>query len=562
MKSLSIFSLLFLIGTTLFAAHLPYAKSLPVALPGKAVPALADPVFSNAQMEKGAPKLQWKTISPMEQQTVLTKAAAGLDLDGVTLIRQIKAEPDRIIIRFTLKNTTQHLRYVCFGIRSNYRIGKHGIDVNYIPTENNVLDMDYQNALWNYYTKPGEWHYNLVEPWYAVLNKNRTGVAFLADHNVLVAAYLANNMRIRGMMFDGGMLPPGKTFSTEIKVFPLKNFSSIATVTEQFSAGFSTGKNLKLEVLPYQDGSIKGNVVVKEVTGKELGSTAIEFTGKKMQIATIPLRTAKPTTQTVNFGTLNGMTFEQYRENGFRTQPLPMVPPIFTHKRIIPPKKNDSASSNQVQIKQQKKALLLFGFYANYFRFDQIFKSWKLKTISATPQGIPEIPPATTIGEYSFILLGNVNYESIRPMVSRLEFYVRNGGNLIVCGGPFAYGCGGYDGTLLEKLLPVIPKPFDLRPAAGDRIYDKAVSFSLPGDKAPQLWWLHKVQCKPGSEVLLKAGNDPLVVKGKYGKGTVLAFLGTPLGNPKATDRPWWDSAQYLEWMKQVLGGIAGKELK
>lgn len=562
MKCISALFILFLIGTTLFAANLPYAKSLPLALPGKAVPALADPVFSNAQMEKGAPKLQWKTISPMEQQTVLTKAAAGLDLDGVTLIRQIKAEPDRIIIRFTLKNTTKHLRYVWFGIRSNFRIGKHGIDVNYIPTENNVLDMDYQNSLWNYYTKPGEWHYNLVEPWYAVLNKNRTGVAFLADYNVLAAAYLAKNMFIRGMMFDGGMLPPGKTFSTEIKVLPLKHFSSIATVTEQFSAGFSTGRNLQLEVLPYQDGSIKGNVVVKEVTGKELGSTAIEFTGKKMQIAAVPLHTAKPATQTVNFGTLNGMTFEQYRENGFRTQPLPMVPPIFTHKRIIPPKKSDRASGNQVQIKQQKKALLLFGFYANYFRFDQIFKSWKLKTISATPQGIPEIPSATTIGEYSFILLGNVNYESIRPMISRLEFYVRNGGNLVVCGGPFAYGCGGYDGTLLEKLLPVIPKPFDLRPAAGDRIYDKAVTFSLPGDNAPQLWWLHKVQCKPGSEVLLKAGNDPLVVKGKYGKGTVLAFLGTPLGNPKASDRPWWDSVQYLEWMKQILGKIAGKELK
>ena len=239
-----------------------------------------------------------------------------------------------------------------------------------------------------------------------------------------------------------------------------------------------------------------------------------------------------------------------------------MVPPVFTHKRNIPPKKADTAAGNQIQIKQQKKALLLFGFYANFFRFDKIFKNWKLNTISATPQGIPDIPPATTIGEYSFILLGNVNYESVRPMISRLESYVRNGGNLVVCGGPFAYGCGGYDGTVLEKLLPVIPKPFDLRPAAGDRIYDKAVSFSLPGKDTPQLWWLHKVQCKPGSEILLNAGNDPLVVKGQYGKGTVLAFLGTPLGNPKTSDRPWWDSVQYLEWMKQILGKIAGKELE
>ena len=562
MKRFSALSALLLIGVNLFAANLPYAKSFPITLPGRAVPALADPVFSNMQMEKGAPKLQWKNISALEQETVLTKTAAGLDLDGVTLIRKIKAEQERITIRFTLKNTTKHLRYVSFGFRSNFRIGQHGIDVNYIPTENNVLDLDYQNALWNYYTKPGEWHYNLVEPWYAVLNKNRTGVAFLADYNVLVAAYLSNNMRIRGMMLDGGMLPPGKTFSTVITVLPLKHLNSIATVTEQFSAGFGSDRNLQLEILPYRDGVIKGNVVVKEVTGKELGRTAIQVTGRKMQTASIPLQAAKPATQTVNSGILNGIPFEQYRENGFRTQPLPMVPPVFTHKRNIPPKKADTADGNQIQIKQQKKALLLFGFYANFFRFDKIFKNWKLNTISATPQGIPDIPPATTIGEYSFILLGNVNYESVRPMISRLESYVRNGGNLVVCGGPFAYGCGGYDGTVLEKLLPVIPKPFDLRPAAGDRIYDKAVSFSLPGKDTPQLWWLHKVQCKPGSEILLKAGNDPLVVKGQYGKGTVLAFLGTPLGNPKASDRPWWDSVQYLEWMKQILGKIAGKELE
>ncbi|MBR2425424.1 MAG: hypothetical protein IKB16_01660, partial [Lentisphaeria bacterium] len=507
MKRFSALSALLLIGVNLFAANLPYAKSFPITLPGRAIPALADPVFSNMQMEKGAPKLQWKNISALEQETVLTKTAAGLDLDGVTLIRQIKAEQDRITLRFTLKNTTKHLRYVSFGFRSNFRIGQHGIDVNYIPTENNVLDLDYQNALWNYYTKPGEWHYNLVEPWYAVLNKNRTGVAFLADYNVLVAAYLSNNMRIRGMMLDGGMLPPGKTFSTVITVLPLKHLNSIATVTEQFSAGFGSDRNLQLEILPSRDGTIKGNVVVKEVTGKELGRTAIQITGRKMQTASIPLQAAKPATQTVNFCILNGIPFEQYRENGFRTQPLPMVPPVFTHKRNIPPKKADTAAGNQIQIKQQKKALLLFGFYANFFRFDKIFKNWKLNTISARPQGIPDIPPATTIGEYSFILLGNVNYESVRPMISRLESYVRNGGNLVVCGGPFAYGCGGYDGTVLEKLLPVIPKPFDLRPAAGDRIYDKAVSFSLPGKDTPQLWWLHKVQCKPGSEILLNAGN-------------------------------------------------------
>lgn len=554
---------LILLAAVVQGATLPYAKSFPIALPGKAVPELAEPVFTNVQMQKGAPKLKWKNISALEKETVLTKAIAGIDLDGVLLNRKITVEANRITVRFTLTNKTKHLRYASFGFRSRYRIGRSGIDVNYIPTENNVLDMDYQNSLWNFYSKPGQWHYNLVEPWYATLNRNRTGVAVLADYNTLAAAYLSNDMLVRGMMFDGGMLPPGKKFVTEIKVLPLKNMNSVATVTDRFSAGFGTAGNLQLEILPYRNGMLKGDVVVKEVTGRQLGKANVQVNGKVMQIAVVGINAKKPSTQTVNFGKLNGIPFEQYRENGFRTQSLPMIPPIFTHKRVMPPKKNVASEAGQVIVKRQNKALLLFGFYANFYRFDKIFKKgWKLETISATPQGITQIPPASTIDQYQFILMGNVNYESVRPMLTRLESYVRNGGVLVVCGGPFAYGCGGYHGTVLEKLLPVYPKPFDLRPGAGDRVYDKGIPFALPGNDAPQVWWLHKVKCKAGSQILMKAGKDPLLVKGKYGKGTVLAFLGSPLGNPKKTDRPFWESGVYLNWMKQILGDAAGKEIK
>jgi hypothetical protein len=546
------------------AASLAMPQGILLTLPGREIPELAAPVFSNQQMKKGAPNLKWEKVSESEteERVVLAGKDAGLDLDGVVLTRSIRRDDRMVTIRFTLENRTGEMRYSFFGFRSRFRIGKTGVDRNYVPTENNVLDLDYQTSLWGYYTKPGEWFFDLVEPWYAVLNGNRTGVAYLTDQQVVSAAYLSNDMLTRGMMIDGGMLPPGKKFSTEIRILPLKNLNSVATVTEKFSAGFGKEGKVVLELLPYRDEVYSGEVTLRDVKGKELGRKKVRFEGKAMRLSSCAVEREKPTTQTVNYGKINGISFEQYQENGFRTQPLPMVPPLFTHKRIIPPKKAVAYSSYGVIVPRKKKALLLFGFYADFYRFDKILADWELEMISATPQGITQIPPVSTIDEYRFIILGDVNWESVRPMITRLISYVRNGGILIVCGGPFAYGCGGYKDTPLEKILPVEPYPFDLRPAAGEGVFDQGISFDQPENQPPQIWWIHKNKCKADSEILVKAGSDPLIVKGTYGKGTVIAFLGSPLGDPKKEDRPFWNSAEYIKLMKQILGTAAGKELK
>lgn len=551
-----------LLHAAAFAASRAMPQGIVLTLPGKEIPELAAAVFSHQQMKKGAPKLKWEKLSETEERVVLTGKDAGLDLDGVILTRSMRRDDRVVTIRFTLENPTGKMRYAFFGFRSRFRIGKTGIDRNYVPTENNVLDLDHQASLWGYYTRPGEWFFDLVEPWYGVLNGNRTGVAYLADYQAVSAAYLSRDMLTRGMMIDGGMLPPGKKFSTEIRILPLKNMNSVATVTEKFSAGFGKKGNVVLELLPYQDGVYSGEVTIRDVKGKELGRETVRFDGKAMRLNTCAVEREQPTTQTVNYGKINGISFEQYQENGFRTQPLPMVPPLFTHRRMIPPRKENADNCSGQAVTRQKKALLLFGFYANFYRFDKILSGRKLETIPATPQGITQPPPASTIDEYQFIILGDVNWESLRPMITRLIAYVRNGGTLIVCGGPFAYGCGGYKDTPLEKILPVEPVPFDLRPAAGDGVFDRGISFDQPKDKSPQVWWIHKNQCKPGSKILVKAGSDPLIVKGSYGKGTVIAFLGSPLGDPKKEDRPFWNSAEYITLMKRILGTTAGKELK
>ena len=230
---------------------------------------------------------------------------------------------------------------------------------------------------------------------------------------------------------------------------------------------------------------------------------------------------------------------------------LPLVPPVWTHHRPLPKKALVGVSEMSQTAKD--KALLVFGFYANFFRFDEMFPELKFTTVSATPQGIADIPPASTIGEYKYVFLGDVNEESVRPMLARLSAYVRNGGTLVVGGGPFAYGCGGYAGTFLEEMLPVSTRAFDCLPAcAEDRDGRTAVAFD--GCDA-RLFWIQKDAVKPGAKVLLKTvTGDPLLVKGTYGRGRVFAFLGAPIGDEDRDAKAFWNgNADYVKTMRSLL---------
>ena len=150
--------------------------------------------------------------------------------------------------------------------------------------------------------------------------------------------------------------------------------------------------------------------------------------------------------------------------------------------------------------------------------------------------------------------------------MQRIRSFVENGGILIVTGGPSAFGTGGYEkNPILKELLPLESVPFDLRPAAGKDRIDSGVAITGTGirsGKEPYVYWMHRlVKLRPSAEVLWKAGGEPLLVKGSFGKGRVLCFLGSPLGDPKDGKTPYWDSAEYENAMRGVIER-AEKEMK
>jgi len=517
-----------------------------------AVPQL-EPAFNVAQIESGAPKLEWIRNSDGSESTVLTKTAAGMDLADVKLTRRNLGDDGCAEVIYTLENSTKELRYASFGWRTSFTVAD-GNDSNWFPTTDNVIDLTAQGALWGFYARPGDWHFALVEPWFAAYNSaKRIGYAFLFDYNTLSAVYGASDMKVRGVLFDGGMLPPGASVTVKTFVRTLRGLPSLATVNEDFAAGFSgPPTSPALSVLAFRDLSLKGHARQTDVNGVKLGEALVDSSLKAGEVRDVcVIGSEKPETQSVLEAMLNGRLFEYFRENGFRMTALPLVPAVWPHQRPLPPKKMSETAA--VKQEMQDKALLLFGFYANFFRFREMFPELEFTSVPVPPQGLADVPSAVTIGNYRYVFMGDVNEEGVRPMIARLVSYVQNGGTLVVGGGPFAYGCGGYTGTFLETILPVKTMPFDFLPAcSSDEDGRTAVAFE---GCAAKLFWIQRDQVKPGATVLLRTeAGDPLLVSWKYGRGRVFAFLGAPLGDEALDGKAFWnDNADYLNTMKGLL---------
>jgi len=512
-------------------------------------------------MEKGAPKLVWTRDADGSESTVLDEAVAGLDLAGVKLTRRTVDGQGRRDVVYTLENDTKELRYASFGWRSVFTVTSGG-DRNWFPTTENVLDLTSESMLWGFYVKPGSWHFSLVEPWFAAYNPSeKRGIGFLFDFNTLSAVYGAGDLRARGVLFDGGMLPPGARFTARTTMLELKGLSSVATVNERFAAGFSPSATApSLEILAFEDGTFTGTARHVDVTGRTLAEAPVSAVMKAGEVRSVcALKGEKPTTQSVLSAVLKPSTcsFELFRENGFRMSEVPLTPAAWTHRRTMP-QKNLPASA-RVRQEPKDKALFLFGFWANFFRFEEMYPELKFTRVSMPPSGLVNVPPASTLGEYRMVFMGDVNEESVRPMVTRLAAYVKNGGTLVVGGGPFAFGCGGYAESFVGEMMPVVSRPFDCRAACASDP-DGRTPVAVEGMDA-KVFWIQRTAVKEGAEVLLRtSAGDPLLVRGRYGEGTVYAFLGAPIGDEARDAKAFWNGNEdYLKVMREKLSAARSR---
>jgi hypothetical protein len=70
----------------------------------------------------------------------------------------------------------------------------------------------------------------------------------------------------------------------------------------------------------------------------------------------------------------------------------------------------------------------------------------------------------------------------------------------------------------------------------------------------PQVLYRHMVKAKPNTTILLAGLNgEPLLVGGRYGKGKVVVFTGTVLGEAQENKLAFWESPAWPGLLAAVI---------
>ncbi|HXI54713.1 MAG TPA: VWA domain-containing protein [Polyangia bacterium] len=111
-------------------------------------------------------------------------------------------------------------------------------------------------------------------------------------------------------------------------------------------------------------------------------------------------------------------------------------------------------------------------------------RALEAETIAVDVRGPREAISATLLQRYDLVILSDVARAAVSDQaMSLIETFVRNGGGLLMAGGPGSFGSGGYAGSRLAPLLPVrldLPEKMDEATLALALVIDRSGSMSGP----------------------------------------------------------------------------------
>jgi hypothetical protein len=196
----------------------------------------------------------------------------------------------------------------------------------------------------------------------------------------------------------------------------------------------------------------------------------------------------------------------------------------------------------------------------SYFSTD-----WSGGKCSLVPSGYEDV------FSYDLFVLNGVSAQSLTDFgLQALRDFVTAGGSLLVFGGFYSLGPGGYADSQLAEVFPVKlgGKFYQDRLTAPAPVKVSSQARSLRGARwggAPLCCWRQRVQPKEGAWTELTAGDKPFLVCGTYGKGRVAVVASaafgdlqpgqTPLAREVAAEHP----VLHLGGQAQRLGGAVGE---
>jgi uncharacterized membrane protein len=172
--------------------------------------------------------------------------------------------------------------------------------------------------------------------------------------------------------------------------------------------------------------------------------------------------------------------------------------------------------------------------------------------------------PATAdaLGAYDCVMLSDVGANTLllhpdtfgrsKVLPNRLHAirdYVARGGGLVMVGGYLTFqgidAKAQYAGSAVEEALPVtltrgddrVESPQGIKAAIAEAGH--SILKGVPAEW-PALLGYNRVTAKPGAATIARAGGDPLLVAGSFGKGRSVAFT--------SDCGPHWAPPPFVEW--------------
>ncbi len=532
------------------------------------------------------------------------KIATSPDLVGLTVRKTIwlNSANDTIEIDQEVVNTTMQSRAAALYIQQNLSMsGSHYSDNWYLPSTSGVrvnLQPDKRGGR----AIGPDWIRTPVSGWMAVKDRRtQHGMVFAFDYNYLNKTYTSG---ATGEWFlEPVPIGPGKSFLTSYVIKPVNGFKDFVYGSPALVADIQADEvgqgRVKITHEVMAVGADKKDVTVElQVIGwksKKLLAAKVfqvpRLSSKRLQQQLV----FKPTTLAdglvISAIVRTGKREERYerfyagdraelqaRTNLFATEGGGLPSGRGDRYFLPQPRKRkefDKPDFAKLPERDPKRfrCLVVFGLFTHILNLDDAVAGWKHRGgdtpveftwANCPPNGVETFPGTyQELFQFDLLVLSDVNYRAMGDVAMEMVCdYVEHGGSLLVAGGPYAFGNGEFQGARFLDVLPVrLRGPFDLKWAGKGKswklISDPPQHPLLKGvgfDQSPRVFWHHFVTPKPNARVVLKAGAEPTLILGRYGKGQVATLTLSPTGLAGKGEVAWWDWDGWFPLVRNLFG--------
>lgn len=433
-----------------------------------------------------------------------------------------------------------------------------------------------------------------VAGWTATVDSQaQTGFVFLMDYGDMSWLYNCVGMSTTEWMYERAVLPPGKTWRTQYVIRPFAGLTSVAHAGSNSIVALAPAEkpdalDVKFSLLrstaDVTGGTLKVEIV-NLITGAKFAAPDFRFDALTEQPIEHTVTRPGPLLQQVvvraelSFTRADGSTAQEKFEYFYGGRldfsgknlrldmtPIYIIPSPPRQRRYLKPDLIALVPHDGFNV------VWVQGMFYDRYGIDGALRRIPgASAIESVPyggllsEGLKDFPMSyDEMLRQDVVVLADAAATAFDDATAeRLKDFVEAGGGLLVFGGPWSLGKGGYRGTKVGKLLPVETVgagDFRLAPAALRLEKRDSVLAGLPWAEQPRCYVIQEVKPRDGVEIWLRCGDYPAMIAGKVGKGRVAVVSLVPMGDPGANEMPWWNWPHWPEALAKCLQWLAGKE--